>query len=193
LSLFHAHANKLPHFRHYVACEKKWGSQACVQSKEHLSPGSEQGSIHRVIANFLCIFGSPPPRQRLENEPKRKTRERPASQRPERSTAVSLPRGDAQIDRQRLRPRSGTTPNKMKKAPSSSEDEEYFFARSSHSTRALVDRRVAHASNPKDIRAGLTAEQVQFTKAYVVDALLVGGRKSNDTSERTTCLVARTS
>ena len=49
------------------------------------------------------------------------------------------------------------------------------FARSSHSTRALVDRRVTDASNPKDLQAGLTVEQVQFVKAYVVDALLVGG------------------
>ena len=49
------------------------------------------------------------------------------------------------------------------------------FARSSHSTRALVDRRVTDASNPKDLQAGLTVEQVQFVKAYVVDALLVRG------------------
>ena len=47
------------------------------------------------------------------------------------------------------------------------------FARSSHSTRALVDRRVANASNPKDISVGLTVDQVQFTKSFIVDALLV--------------------
>lgn len=33
---------------------------------------------------------------------------------------------------------------------------------------------MANASNPKDIQVGLTAEQVQFTKTFVVDALLVG-------------------
>lgn len=49
------------------------------------------------------------------------------------------------------------------------------FSRSIHSTRHLVDRRVANASNPKDIELGLTVEQIQLTKAYVVDALLVGG------------------
>ena len=57
----------------------------------------------------------------------------------------------------------------------SAQNDEVGFARSSHSTRALVDRRVANASNPKDIRVGLTVEQVQFVKTFIVDALLVGG------------------
>jgi hypothetical protein len=37
--------NKLPHFRHHVACERNGGVKACVPPKEQvISPGSEQSS-----------------------------------------------------------------------------------------------------------------------------------------------------
>jgi len=58
------------------------------------------------------------------------------------------------------------------------------FARSGHFSLALVDRRAAFDSNPKDLTAGLTAEQVHLTKAYVVDALLVGPRGIVATTRR---------